>query len=336
MRLALAPILAAGLVLATLLTIHLLPQLVSVLLLVFAGVVLGVLLDALTTRLHRVLPGGRWVAYGAMLLCVALVLAGIGMLVGPQLAREVPQLVQRIPEAWDSLLAQLSDYAVMESVVEKAEQPFRWFSRHAEVMSLVGSTFGALFNLFVIVLVGVYAAAAPDRYLHVGRYLLPAQKRERAGLLSGDLGRELRRWMLGRSTSMAVVGVATGVGLWLLDIPLAFTLGLLAGALSFVPYIGPILGLMPALLIAAVESLTLAGWVLLLYAVVQIVESMLPTPLIQQQAIALPPVILIAAQLMAGILVGPLGVLLAAPLVVCSVVTARWYQETSTQDASVE
>src|SRR5699024_6083358 len=140
---------------------------------------------------------------------------------------------------------------------------------------------------------GLYAAAAPQRYLQFGRRLMSASKQRQIAALASDLGSALRYWMLGRVLTLTIVGVASGLGLWLLGVQLAFSLGLVAGVLSFVPYIGPILGLVPALLIAAVESPVLAGWVVVLYAGVHLAESALLTPLIQQRAIAMPPALLI-------------------------------------------
>lgn len=329
MRVGLTPILGAGLVLATLLTIHVLPGLASVLLLVFAGAILAVLLEGLIRSIQHFLPGGHHqLAYAFALLLIVLVLAGIGLLIGPRIATEAPQLVQRIPEAWDSLIDHLNDFAMIDSVAQQGQRPFQWLTSNLKVTNLLSSTFGALFNIFVVILVGIYAAATPERYLRVSQYLLPARTRRRASDLSRNLGYELRHWLLGRLASMTIVGVASGIGLWLLGVPLALTLGLLAGLLSFVPYIGPILGLIPALLIAALESFALAGWVLVLYGGVQLVETALLTPLIQQRVVALPPVILISVQLVGGALIGPLGVLLGAPLVVCGITVGRWYRET--------
>lgn len=316
----------AGLVLATLLTIHILPRLATVLLLIFAGAILAVVLEALTSRLRRIMPGGHIPAYTATLVCVALGLSVVGLLIGPQLSREVPQLIDRMPRAWDTMLEHLNNYAALDSVTDKAQQPFHWLVKNTQLLNLVSTTFGALFNIFVVVFVGVYAAAAPRHYLHFGETLLPAAKQQRLEALAHELGQGLRHWLLARAASMAVVGVATGIGLWLLGVPLAFTLGLWAGVASFVPYIGPILGLIPAMLVAAVDSFVLAGWVLVVFSVVQLVETTLMTPLIQQRAIALPPVILISVQLVGGVLIGPLGVLLAAPLVVCGMIGARWHR----------
>lgn len=319
-----------GLVLATLLTIHVLPQLASVLLLVFAGIILAVMLDALTSALGRVLPLGHGLAYATALASVVLVLAGIGLLIGPQLQTQIPQLIDQIPQAWHKMLAQLSDWGVLGEVSDKAAQSLQSLAVNNQLMKLASGTFGALVNIFVVLFVGLYGAAAPQRYLHFGRRLMSEQRQRQTAALASDLGSALRYWMLGRALTLAIVGIASGLGLWLLGVPLAFTLGLIAGVLSFIPYLGPILGLIPALLIAVVESPMLAGWVLLLYGGVHLAESALLTPLIQQRAIAMPPAILITAQLVGGVLIGPLGVLLAAPLVVCGLVAAGWQRTDET------
>src|SRR5699024_5511279 len=139
-----------GLVLAVLLTIHVLPRLASVLLLIFAGTILAVILDALASTLRRVLPGGHVTAYSAALVCVALALSLVGFLIGPQLATEIPQLIQRMPKAWHAMLAHLNDYAALDSVTDKARQPFDWLVHNTQMLDLVSSTFGMLINFFIV------------------------------------------------------------------------------------------------------------------------------------------------------------------------------------------
>lgn len=248
-----------GLVLATLLTIHILPQLASVLLLVFAGIILAVALDALTSALRRVLPGGHGLAYAVALVCIVLGFAIIGLLIGPQLATQIPQLIKQVPQAWGKLLSQLQDYSLLGFATAKAGQSVYWLSNNTRIMNLVSGTFGALANVFVVLFVAIYTSAAPQRYLDFASHLLAESRHRQLAALASELGTGLRHWMLGRTLTLIIVGVASGLGLWLLGVPLAFTLGLIAGLLSIVPYIGPILGLIPAFLIAAVVSLPMAA-----------------------------------------------------------------------------
>ncbi|MEX1080853.1 MAG: AI-2E family transporter [Halofilum sp. (in: g-proteobacteria)] len=313
-------------VLALTITAYFLPYVVSVLLLFFSGTVLAVLLDAITGTAQRYLPGGRTVGLLAMSAAVLLAVVGVVLWVVPQLVTQVPELVQQLPEAWQTLRTRIQNNALLQPMLARLGDPAQWLQSSGvlgRATSVVSGAFDLLFNAFVITFIGMYLVVAPDRYQAVAVYPLHPQHREKAQALFGDLGRELRFWLAGRAISMATVGVATALGLYLLGVPLAFTLGLLAGLFSFVPYLGPVLALLPALLIAFAESATLAGWVLLLYAIVQVLETYLLTPLVQQRTTAIPPALLITAQLLGGVFGGLLGILMAAPLAVTSATVFR-------------
>jgi predicted PurR-regulated permease PerM len=115
---------------------------------------------------------------------------------------------------------------------------------------MISSTFQGLAGLVVILFIGVYLAAQPRLYQRGLMHLLPTKARPRAREVLDEIGTVLRRWLLGRLITMTVIGVAAGIGLWWLNIPLAFTLGVMSGLLEFIPYLGPVLAAIPALLIA--------------------------------------------------------------------------------------
>ena len=119
---------------------------------------------------------------------------------------------------------------------------------------------------------------------------------------------------------MLANGILTSIGLWLLDIPFALTLGLIAGVLNFVPNLGPIIASIPAILIGLTQSPSQAIYVGILYLALQAADGYIFTPLVQQQAVNLPPALTITAQLLMGVLLGPWGLVLATPLVAASIV----------------
>ena len=154
-------------------------------------------------------------------------------------------------------------------------------------------------------------------------HLLPRKGRPRAYEVLDEIGSVLRRWLVGRMITMVAVGTAASIGLWALDVPLAFTLGILTGLLEFIAYIGPVLAAVPALLIAFNLDPLLAFYVLLLYVAIQTAENYLLTPLIEQRAVALPPALVIFTTLLLGVLAGPLGVILASPLTATGIVAVK-------------
>jgi predicted PurR-regulated permease PerM len=138
----------------------------------------------------------------------------------------------------------------------------------------------------------------------------------------------LRLWLLGQLASMTMIGVLTALGLWAIGVPSAFALGLLAALAAFVPYLGPILSALPALLLALNEGTDTLLFTAALYIAVQQVESYVVTPLIQQRVATLPAAVTVFAIVAAGLLFGAPGVLLAAPLtMVAYVLVKRLYVE---------
>lgn len=133
----------------------------------------------------------------------------------------------------------------------------------------------------------------------------------------------LRLWLLGQLVVMVAVGTLSTIGLWLIGVPGALLLGLFAGLLEFVPVIGPLIAAIPAVLVALVESPVTAVYVALLYFGVQQLEEYVITPLAQQRAVHLPPLLTIAAVLIMQILFGILGALVATPLIAALMVLVK-------------
>ncbi|MEJ7698536.1 MAG: AI-2E family transporter [Pyrinomonadaceae bacterium] len=121
--------------------------------------------------------------------------------------------------------------------------------------------------------------------------------RKRVREILYEIGETLSWWLIGKGASMLFIGVLTWIGLYIIGVPLALTLGLIAGLFSFVPNFGPILSAVPAILLAFIDSPTSALYVLILFVVVQLIESNLLTPMIERRTVELPPVLTIASQL---------------------------------------
>jgi predicted PurR-regulated permease PerM len=131
-----------------------------------------------------------------------------------------------------------------------------------------------------------------------------------------ELYRVLRVWLLTKLCTMVLTGTGIAIGLWLLNVPLALALGILAGVLEFIPTLGPLLSCVPAILIVLMVSPIKALQVALLYFVVQWLGNHVTTPLIQQRTLAIPPAVTLALVALLGTLFGFGGLLLSGPLTV--------------------
>src|SRR5688500_17384922 len=166
-------------------------------------------------------------------------------------------------------------------------------------------------------------AAQPQPYIQGLLFLVPRRRRKRAREVLYEIGNVLRRWLIGQSLLAVCVAFLTGVGLVLLGAPFAIALGLLAGLMEFVPYIGPFVAAVPAILVGFAESPQLALQIALLFLGVQSIESYVLAPLVQHRAVHLPPAVILFAQVVMGVIVGALGVAVATPLAAAAMVAIR-------------
>lgn len=188
--------------------------------------------------------------------------------------------------------------------------------------SLVGNmfktTFGLIVNSLLIFFVGLFLAVSPTTYRDGVVLLVPPESRDRIRGLMNQLGETLWHWLIGRFGSMLVTGLGAALLLSLIGVPMAGTLGVITGLLTFIPNIGSLVAFFLALLMALSNSPTTAALVVPTYAVLQLVESYLITPLIQQKQVSLPPALLISFQAIMGVLFGFLGAAVASPLLAAS------------------
>ncbi len=119
---------------------------------------------------------------------------------------------------------------------------------------------------------------------------------------------------------MSVVGVASGVGLMLLGMPLPWALALFAFFFAFIPNIGPYIALLPAVLIGLMESPSMALYVTILYFGIQLVESYLLTPVIEKKMVSIPPALMLLWQVLMGTFAGIAGLFLATPILAALIV----------------
>lgn len=297
----------------------------QILLLVFAGMLLGVLLHSIISVITDHVDIKRGFAF-AVVAILFLLLLGITLAsFGPLFIRGMNQLVDTVSGVLETVLQALRTTRWGESVLSGSAGGASSLisSAFSTVTGFVSAALWSASAALIILFTGLYTAAEPSAYIDNFIRLFPPQRRGQARSVIAELGGSLRWWLVGRLSSMAVVGVLTWLGLMLLGMPLAVTLAVLAALLSFIPNIGPVLSAVPAILIGFDQSPATALNVTILYIVVQTVESYFITPLIQRRAVELPPGVVITAQILVAYAYGPLGLLVATPLTVVAVVLTR-------------
>lgn len=299
-------------------------KLAHILLVLFGAVLLGVFLDGLAGAFDRRLRIGHGGALAVVLVALTAVGFAASWLLGPPIVEQLQELVKMAPQGFEQLQDYLRDTSWGRRVLASVPTDLRLPRVDGEVVGQVTGVFstaiGFVTSTLVVVIVGIYLAAQPRVYVDGMVRMVPAERRGRAREVFAHLGHALRRWLVGRFVAMGVIAVLTTIGLFALGIPSALALGFVAGVLTFIPFIGPIVSVVPAAAIALLQGPLVALYVLLLYIGVQLVESNLITPWVEHRAVSLPPALLLAFQAVMAALAGLLGVLLATPLLVVIVV----------------
>lgn len=298
----------------------------SLLLMLFGAVVVATVFRALA---DRIMKQTGWREGFALTLAIALTLGSIAALLalfGQQIGQQVDVLRQTLPLAWRSFEERIGDIGLgdqLRQIVEGVRQSSGSFSGLSSAILSIGN---AVAEVLVVLFGGIFLAAQPRFYRTGAIKLVPPGQRGVVAEAMDESETALRLWLKGQLIAMVAVGTLTGAALWMLGLESALVLGLLAGVLEFVPFIGPILAAVPAILLALAVGPDLALWVALVYFVVQQFEGYLLTPLVQQYAVDLPSVVLLFSLVGLGMLFGTLGVFLAAPLtVVIYVLVKRLY-----------
>ena len=303
-------------------------RLADVLLLGFAGVLFAVFLRACAEPVRRTtrLPES-WALVIVGLILLGLTALSVWLLV-PPLIVQAGSFLTRLPDLVSQLEAALSNIpflgdelqgtSSLDSMANRASSLF------ARAFSTVSTTFGALANVLLVVITGIFLAAEPKLYRHDLVRLVPPSARARAREVLDKLGKTLRAWLLGQLLDMTFVAVLTFLGVWAIGLPYALALGVTAGLLDFIPFIGPVLAAAPALLLAlAGGGISQVVWVLILYVVVQQLEGNLFQPLIQERAVSMPPAVLVLSLVAFGTLFGFPGLIVATPVMAVVIVLVK-------------
>jgi predicted PurR-regulated permease PerM len=307
-----------GIAVAVVVILVLLWYAIDVVLLAFVGVLAAILLRAPADWIAQRFGWGEgWSLALVATVLVALLVIG-AVLFGQGILSQGLALVDRIPEIVEGFRRELGKSELGARLVALADMSGMFSAGGVQVLGrglgLIGSTFGVVANVLIVFFFAVFMAAQPRMYVEGALYLVARKKRARMREVLYEIGRVLRRWLVGQSALAVCIAVLIGAGLLLLGAPFPFALALLAGLMEFVPYIGPFLAAVPAVMVGFAEGPELALYIAALFIGVQLVESYVLAPLVQQRAVHLPPAAILFAQVLMGAIVGALGVAVATPL----------------------
>ncbi len=312
----------------------------ATLFLIFAGILLGVALNAMTNRLGAIVRLPHSLRLAIVCLVLAGLLSGVVFLGGATIAEQAKVLSNTIKSQLVGVKAFLEQNGIDTSYFDLGNAGASPSSASAtpgtvpthnlpsagalassggaiisQTFKLLLGTVSAVGNFFIVLFLGLTFAAQPGVYRNGLLFMAPARHRARATIIVDHIGETLERWLIAQIITMFAVFVMTWIGLAIIGIQSSFILGIQAGLLAFIPTVGALI----AGLIVVLASLA-SGWVaaasaFALFLGIHAMESYILTPIIQRQALNIPPATLFAFQILLGVVFGIWGIALALPLI---------------------
>lgn len=285
------------------------------LLVVFGGLVLASIIDGGARLLGRVLPIGRGKRVGIALLLGVAFFAWVFVFAGTSIAEEAAQFPALVEEQAIRLFAWLRTQGI-----EIHADQFTGLAQQAlgglgQLTSALGGIIGGFTTGFLILILGIYIALEPNLYERGVAWMLPDHRRDGFLEVAGQMGSAMRRLMFGRLVGMVFEGLITWAALAIYGVPMSALLGLLTGLLAFIPNIGAVISGLLMVLVGFSGGTDMALYCVGVYFVVQTFDGYLVIPLIAKKTVDLAPALVLAGQLILGILFGILGLALADPLI---------------------
>ncbi len=286
----------------------------DLILIIFGSIILAMLLRLGAQPFMRWLSIPEPLALLVSGLLVLFVIGGTGYLFGTRISAEFQDVLQRATSASAEIQSSLrgSDFG-------------NFLLQHfsGDSISVTGVLSGVLRvstsfleALIIMIISGIYLAAQPRLYRKGLIWLFPPAKHVRAAQIIDGVGEALRLWLLGQLIQMVLIGALVMFAVWLIGVPSSLALGLIAGIGEFIPYLGPILAAIPAILVALTKSPELTLWTLVAYLIIHQIEGQILAPLIQHRMVSIPPAVMLLGIAGLTYLFGSVAIIFAAPIAV--------------------
>ena len=283
---------------------------------ILAGILIAVLLRGLAGIIERKTKWKSSVSLTVSILGAVIILLLLFWLIGAKLQSQAQELSKTLPTTIENAKNQLNQSTVGQNIVQKVSSPETQQQAQGFAKSFFKSTFGVLGDLYVVLFLGIFFTVGSREYEKGLVALVPNKGKQQAYRVLEKTGENLKQWLKGQLFAMLVVFILTAVGLAIIGIPLWLVLAVIAGLLNFIPNFGPMIAMVPAVLVGLMESPAKAGFVAGLYILVQVAESNFITPMVQKKLIDTPPAMIIVAQLLMTSLTGGWGIVLSIPFFV--------------------
>ncbi|CAN5335125.1 MAG: AI-2E family transporter [Chloroflexia bacterium] len=323
----------------------LLIQIRPIIIILILAIILAAAIEPFVSRLRRMgLARGQ-----SIMVVYAVILAALGLtlyLVVPPVARQVIELVNGIPD----IVASLRDQAAASNnqflsttgvrSLDRVAVAYEQFRESPNVesstaLNVVTSVFGLIFTTFSVMIVAFYWMTEKAIIKRLTLGFVPLNRRASAHAMWDEIEAKLGGWTRGQFILCTSIGIFSAIGYRIIGLEFWLALGIWAGITEIIPFVGPILGGGAAVIVALTDSWEKAVAVVIFALVLQQLEGAVLVPRVMRNAVGMTPLTVILAVLVGGLVLGPIGAVLAIPVAAALQVLVQSLLQTRAEDPDV-
>jgi predicted PurR-regulated permease PerM len=301
-----------GIVCLAIIAILILRVAFNILLMALAGVLMAVYFHGLADLITRKIKIKRKPALFISIVGSVVLLAVMGWFVGSKVQRQVAELSNTLPQTIQVARVKIANTPVGAKIIEYTS------GNNSQKLldtatTFFSASFGIIGDLYIILFLGIFFTADPSLYKNGIIFFFPAQKKATGRKILKKIDTALKGWLKSILVSIVLITILVAVGLSMVGLPGTAVLGLITGIFEIIPNFGPIIAMIPGVLLAFTISTKTAVFVALIYIVCQTIVGNIVVPLLQKKMINIPPALTLLIQLVMGTLAGLIGIVLAVP-----------------------
>ena len=294
----------------------------NILLMALAGVLIAVYFHGLAgliiskTKIHR--KAALFISIVGSIILLTI----LGWFVGSKVQRQVAELSNTLPQTIKVARVKIANTPVGAKVIEYTSG-----NNSQKLMdtatTFFSTSFGILGDLYIILFLGIFFTADPSLYKEGIIFLFPPEKKSSGRIILKKIEIALKGWLKSIIVSIILITILVAFGLSLTGLPGTMVLGLITGLLEIIPNFGPVIAMIPGVLLAFTISTKTAVIVALIYIACQTIVGNIALPLLQKKMINIPPALTLLSQLIMGTLSGLMGIILAVPLLAILIIVVN-------------
>jgi predicted PurR-regulated permease PerM len=285
----------------------------SILLMAMAGVLIAVYFHGLAGLIQRRTKLRKRTSLLISIISTTVILLFLIWVIGNKIERQVAELSNTLPQTVSSARTKMAQTTIGQKILEYTSG-----NNSQKLMdtatNFFNTSFGVLGDLYIIIFLSIFFTSDPTLYEKGVLFLFPPSQKNKGKIIISRISISLKGWLKSILISMVLITILIWLSLTFLNMPATMVLGIITGLLEIIPNFGPIIAMIPGVLLAFTISTKMAVLVALIYIAAQTIVASIVTPLLQKKIINMPPALTLIGQLIMGALSGVMGIILAVPL----------------------